>query len=273
MRRFTLGAIILLAGGLMALPFRRSGTPDPSPTPPPRYGAPAEALDDRQIEMLVREVTADVDVPTLYEPQREMVRRDPAVTANTLPLTYADTAIPLDPDPVYQQRFSAVASSTVSPSMSTFAQASSPQVTTGDDAKATKIADFERRFAGKAFVDDSVAELMINPQPAQAIPPSQRRPSSAAPLVADQQPVPSAAAPLVVSPRSLEMTPSAPDQPGSRPQPYATLPASAARLTDTVRSGSTVRPSDQSILQSLPAGDSSIDPNANRPRHWIEQPE
>ncbi|PNY36768.1 hypothetical protein C2E31_11190, partial [Rhodopirellula baltica] len=93
----------------MALPFRRTDSPDPGPTPPNRYGSPS-TLDDRAIELLVQEVTAEVDVPTLYEPQHEMMQADPAVAINSLPLRYEETAVPLDPDPYYQERFSAASS-------------------------------------------------------------------------------------------------------------------------------------------------------------------
>ncbi|OYP35156.1 hypothetical protein [Rhodopirellula sp. MGV] len=262
----------------MALPFRRTDSPDPGPTPPNRYGSPS-TLDDRAIELLVQEVTAEVDVPTLYEPQHEMMQADPAVAINSLPLRYEETAVPLDPDPYYQERFSAASSAVPENSGSAFRSIPSqlagtmtspggpsfsvdPPANQLSEAEAAKIAEFERRFAGTQFVDPNVSELAMNPNPAQAVIAEPGRRTQSAPFVAEENRRPSTARPM------------------SLPT-YSALPASAARLTDTVPSAasqqpgskrSAARPAGQSVLQSLPAGDLSADPEAARTKHWIRQP-
>ncbi|MCC9603215.1 hypothetical protein LOC67_21920 [Stieleria sp. JC731] len=258
----------------MSLPFRRPSVPDPGPNPANRYGAP-ENFDDRTIEMLVQEVTAEVDVPTLYEPQREMMKPDPVTTVNSMPLRYEDTAIPLQPDPLYAERFNAAVSQNAQQPVAARSplprnslpqppsgittqpqttMASNPTISSED---AGRIAEFERRFAGTEFVDETVSELLMNPHPARALVPTAPVRSDSAPLVADEQGFRSQTTPFAVP----------------HPQNYSTLPASAARLTDNVTPDRGGRPADQSILQTLPAGDLSVEPDAARQRHWIRQPD
>jgi hypothetical protein len=141
-RRFTLGILILGGGSLLALPFRRAVDPQ-SLAPDSASNRPSgEAFDDHSLQMLVQEVTEEVEVPVVYQPETDY-RPAPSLSEGIrAPLTYDDLAVPLDPDPLYQDRFNA--------SQSVVAERlRSGQSSGGVDQR---IDTLREKFAGKEFV-------------------------------------------------------------------------------------------------------------------------
>ncbi|MEO1618488.1 MAG: hypothetical protein AAFV88_21730 [Planctomycetota bacterium] len=107
MRRFSIIATVLVGGALFSLPFRRPVQIDTADEPEP---ATSRGLDNASIEMLVREVTQDVEAPLFFDPgasqQAIPFAAQPPADSN-LPLTYEETAVPVPADPIYEKRFNA----------------------------------------------------------------------------------------------------------------------------------------------------------------------
>ncbi|MCA9140636.1 MAG: hypothetical protein KDB00_27880 [Planctomycetales bacterium] len=155
MRRLTLGALIIGGGTLLALPFRRPVVPDPSPVDGRNGHSQSTYLDDQSLDLLVQEVTADVKVPVVFHPHTDYV---PAanVTANRqLPLSYEDLAVPVDRDPIYENRFNATASAASK---------------SGNAEQSRRIAQLEQVFANTKFVDESISALQTGSETTKAIP-------------------------------------------------------------------------------------------------------
>lgn len=244
MRRLTLGVLILGGGTLLALPFRRPSVPDPIGVDSNRQRSQSDLMDDASLEMLVREVTQDVNVPVLYDPHTDYTPKRSVSEARHLPLTYEDLAVPVDRDPVYEAKFNASAE---------VASRSENQEQT------RRIAELEKTFAKKQFVDQSLAGLAngMAPPPAIARGP-QRPPSTSQPMIS-----PGDAAPLT----------------GAR---LASSDRGANRSATQERDGNTRSPSAEigrsgmqhSVLSQLPPPEPSSDSSAaQRPRQWIRQPD
>jgi hypothetical protein len=112
-----------------------------------------DVMDDHSLEMLVREVTQDVQVPTVYHPHTDYAPPASSLPSRTTPLTYEDLAVPVDRDPIYEKNFNA-----------------SADVVEHNAAQARRIAGLERAFAEAEFADQSIARLNSGPPPANAIP-------------------------------------------------------------------------------------------------------
>lgn len=153
MRRLTLGALILGGGTLLSLPFRRPDVPDPASIRDGVDQKKVDVLDDHSLEMLVREVTQDVQVPSVYHPHTDYAPAASSLQTRTQPLTYEDLAVPVDRDPIHEKNFNA-----------------SADVVAHNAAQARRIAGLERAFAEAEFVDQSIAHLNSGPPPANAIP-------------------------------------------------------------------------------------------------------
>ncbi|KAA5539722.1 hypothetical protein FYK55_23270 [Roseiconus nitratireducens] len=289
MRRSTLAALILGGGTLLSLPFRRDIQPDDGPD----SQAASDGLDERSIEMLVQEITKDVQTPVVYHRQADAEPSDPFSTIRS-PLTYEDLAVPLEDDPYYAQRFNAAAD---------VAQRQREQ------QKSQRIAELERAFAATRFQDARFAPAgrpMAESTFSVATSGSQQTGSHAPPdafpsstpdsgasdgqtfgsmfgatVANDQQPPgPEGAQPAPSSdpPRTPRATlartrsESVPSGSAFPSQPETGGPGLPARPEASRTGGEPTR--ERSILDPLPAADLSVDATAGeRPRQWIVQPD
>lgn len=152
MRRLTLGALILGGGTLLALPFRRHPSPDASSINDANQQNVVDSYDDESLAMLVREVTKDVEVPLVFEPQTDYLPAEPTPAQQYLPLTYDDLAVPVQRDPYYEDRFNA----------------SAAVVENVENAK--RIAQLEQMFAQTEFANADLAARVNGSSPTNAIP-------------------------------------------------------------------------------------------------------
>lgn len=234
MRRLTLGVCILAVGTLLALPFRRPVGDAPAPSESLSPSTRQQLLDDRSLQLLVEEVTRDVEIPAAYDPQTDYAPPRPGGQPMPLPLTYEDTAVPVLEDPLYRQRFNA----TVAIASPHTEPASPPQSANSDDRRAL-------RFTRKPAVAPDVAAMLGNPV--------RVRPISAS------GPSPSAFS------RSIPTLP----QPEASPVEEETRISQAG-----VDDRAVATPSGRSILSPLPPPDeASRSTNPSRQRHWIRQPD
>lgn len=239
MRRTSLGILILGGGILFSLPFRKPTLPDASAIDDVAKQTKSDPFDDASIEMLVREVTEDVQVPVVYDPRTDYSPPARSTQPRQLPLTYQDLAVPVDRDPFYENRFNATAA--------VADQSTSPEET-------QRLAELERVFAETRYVDQSIAGLHTDSVPPAAISPDGKQwvyqnAIGELPSLAD------AAAPKSVA---------------SANPPGAQLASSAAhgQPPRTTQSG------DFSVLSQLPPPDDQAGSGAaERPRHWIRQPD
>ncbi|WP_372896904.1 hypothetical protein [Stieleria sp.] len=243
MRRTSLGILILGGGILFSLPFRKPTLPDASAIEDGTKQSKSDPFDDASIEMLVREVTEDVQVPVVYDPRTDYSPPVQSTPPRQLPLTYQDLAVPVDRDPFYENRFNATA-------------AVADRATSPDEAQ--RLAELERVFAQTQYVDQSIAGLHTDSVPPAAISPGGKQwvyqnAIGEPPSLAD------AAAPNSVA------SPSHPANP-----PGAQL-ASSAAVGPPARSSQS---GDFSVLSQLPPPDDQAGSGAaERPRHWIRQPD
>lgn len=238
MRRLTLGVCILALGTLLALPFRRPVGDLPDPTDGEQANGRHQILDDQSLQLLVEEVTRDVEIPTAFDPQTDYSQPKPATPVVSLPLTYEDIAVPVQGDPLYEQRFNATAE---------VASRNLDRVTTQDSVAATSPTSDPRasRFTSKPAVDPSIANLLGRPVKA--------RPISA----------------------SAGGGRGYPQQIPSLPPPDVRTPIANGGISDfpTAKPAS-ANPSERSVLSPLPPPDdaeSSVE--SPREHHWIRQPD
>lgn len=235
-RRLTLGALILGGGTLLSLPFRRPALPDPTPANGRLDRNQSVLLDDQSIEMLVREVTQDVEVPTVYHPHTDFAPATNPSGERVLPLSYEDLAIPVDRDPFYESRFNAT-----SAVASRGAEADSSQ----------RIAELERKFDSTRFADQTIAELRSQSVAAKVIPTEGKRWQYRDP-VADAS-----------GARPQENRPSMGAQ-------FASSDASILSGNSTDGKG----PGETSVLSPLPPPDDRGDADhQERTKQWIRQPD
>ncbi|WP_182864967.1 hypothetical protein [Stieleria mannarensis] len=248
MRRFSLGILILGGGLLFSLPFRKSKLPDPSTAQDGLNQTKSNSFDDASIEMLVREVTEDVQVPVVYDPQTDYCPPAPSQHKRQLPLTYQDLAVPVDRDPFYESHFNATAS-----------VASGNHDLANHDADQTqRLAELERLFAETQYVDQSIAAVhSFAGQP-------------------DQNPPP------VIAPDGKQWTfqnaigepPSLATPWPNHAAPQASVGAHLASSDSVAKSAAAVKTRDVSVLSPLPPPDDRADGvDVDRPRHWIQQPD
>ncbi len=235
MRRLTLGVCILAVGTLLALPFRRP----PGDVTDPAHSAAAsgreQILDDQSLQLLVEEVTRDVEIPAAYDPQPDYDHSRPSGKTISLPLTYEDTAVPVLDDPLYQQRFNATVAIAAR-------DLQSPAVAADSDAENDGRA---RRFNSKPAVAPNVAEMLGGPLRVRPIS------TSGPPTQAFSQSIPALPSP------AAEQTPRA-----------ATTSQPAVNDHDAESSAG------QSVLSPLPPPDESNSSTQQpRERHWIRQPD
>jgi len=265
-RRSTFAALIIGGGTLLALPFRR----EPAVGPDHGHRVADQAIDETSLEMLVREVTQDVQAPVVFQPQTDYVNREPASRPER-PLTYEDLAVPLDDDPLYAERFNAA--------VGVANRSAASQ-------KTRRIADLERAFATARFENSS--------------PPSQQGSSQRDPAQATTEPIDQSVGSAIEPPANRLL----------RPRPQATLTRTRDRsgpsmtgkqsinaeserwAQETHRTESVVEPSrgpdvvpsmdrraptadpQHSVLETLPADQLPVNPaDGGRERHWIRQPD
>ncbi|PAY18760.1 hypothetical protein CKO51_14400 [Rhodopirellula sp. SM50] len=239
MRRTSLGILILGGGILFSLPFRKPTPPDASAIDDGTKQTKSDPFDDASIELLVREVTEDVQVPVVYDPRTDYSPPAQSNQPRQLPLTYQDLAVPVDRDPFYENRFNATA-------------AVADQTTSPEEAQ--RLAELERVFAETRYADQSVAGLHTDSVPPAAISPDGKQwvyqnAIGEPPSLAD------AAAPKSVAP----------------PNPPGAQLASSAAVAQPARS---TQSGDFSVLSQLPPPDDQAGSGAaERPRHWIRQPD
>ncbi|QDV43196.1 hypothetical protein Enr13x_30510 [Stieleria neptunia] len=239
MRRTSLGILILGGGILFSLPFRKPTLPDASAVDEGADQRTSDRFDDASIEMLVREVTEDVQVPVVYDPRTDYSPPATSTPPRQLPLTYQDLAVPVDRDPFYETHFNA-----------TTAVAS--QSTSPDEAQ--RLAELERVFAATQYVDQSIAGLHNDSPPPAAIAPAGKQ------WVYQN---------AISEPPSLAAT--AAPSPVAAPHPPGAQLASSPALGQPAR---TPHSGDFSVLSQLPPPDDQAGTGgAERPRHWIRQPD
>ncbi|MEM0927419.1 MAG: hypothetical protein AAGJ83_15340 [Planctomycetota bacterium] len=252
-RRFSLIATILIGGALFSLPFRR---PLPVETPAEQPSGKPKGLDEASIEMLVREVTRDVEVPVFFDPSatQDVIPFAKPNLETQLPLTYEDAAIPLAEDPVYERRFNA----TVSAPLPT-----EPRVRATRSSE--ELAALERRFDAKPVSKPLIdpARRNLGQETLGSLPPK--------PVVGRAQPRNLVDMGPATRPSSERIT----TEFGSSFQRQA-IETSARRegaARDANRSFGDGR-STSSVLSDLPAPDLSTKPDdASRVKHWIRQPD
>lgn len=127
MHRITVGLMILGFGTLIALPFRKS--------PSPSQDAPGADEPLANLDLMVLEVTENVQTPTLFEAQPEPRAPHSAETQTPQPLTYQDLAVPLEADPLFESKFNAT----------------SEVVSQTRQRESDRLAQLERVFAEKQF--------------------------------------------------------------------------------------------------------------------------
>ncbi|QEF99585.1 hypothetical protein Mal15_36510 [Stieleria maiorica] len=243
MRRISLGILILGGGILFSLPFRKSKLPDPSTVQEGLKGTRPTSFDDASIEMLVREVTEEVHVPVVYDPQTDYCPPAQPQQTRQLPLTYQDLAVPVDRDPFYESHFNATA-----------------DVAAGnhDADESQRLAELERLFAETKYVDQSIAAAHHHAgQPDQSPPP-------------------------VIAPDGKQWTfqnaigepPSLATRSSNPAGPPSIVGAQLASSDSIGKPVGESQSREASVLSPLPPPDDRADGiDVDRPRHWIQQPD
>ena len=164
MHRITVGLMILAFGTLIALPFRKS--------PAPSQETPGDDEPLADLDLMVLEVTENVQTPTLFEAQPEPRAPLSHRAESPQPLTYQDLAVPLEADPVFDSKFNAT----------------SEVVSQTRQREADRLAQLERVFAEKQF---ETRTSHTQPGVAMATPQAKLTSASSQGVGGEQQPTPS----------------------------------------------------------------------------------
>lgn len=227
--------------------------------------------------MLVQEVTRDVKIPTVYHPHTDYSPQQQGSSSRSLPLTYEDLAVPVDRDPFYEQRFNASAA---------------VAARNAGGERSDRIAELERRFAEAPPADPTIAGLYSSTQhrsgqhhsggPARAIPQAAFPGDQKRWIFRDPTQQPSAdPSGLAASPSRGDEQPASVGLAGAQFASSDSSTRSSGQRGDILGSGvsgaTATRASaggERSVLSELPPpNDSAGADGADRPKHWIRQPD